>query len=114
MKARQSRTRLAQQLHSPRRERVVRTAREISFLEADVLEHRLRDRDVLGFAAVRGTGERQLIVTPMKRIESAGLQQPHRLKWLGARSPGADGGCVMRPGDEDVIRSDHGGVHAMP
>ena len=78
VESRQPRARFAQQLHPARRQRVVRAAGEVALLESDVLEHRLRDRDVFGLAAMRRAGERQLIVAPMQLVESAGFDEPHR------------------------------------
>ena len=48
----------------------MRTAGEVAFLEADVVEHFLDDRDVLGLAAVRPAGDGELLVAPVDGIEA--------------------------------------------
>jgi hypothetical protein len=65
------------------------SAREVSLLEPEILEHALRERDVLRLAAMRRTAQRELVVAPLQHVEAARLEKRHHLKWLGARSPGA-------------------------
>ena len=70
--------------------RLVRAAGEIAFLEAELGEHPLDDRDVLGLAAVRGAGERELLVAPLEGVEAARLEKRHHLERLRAGAPEGD------------------------
>jgi hypothetical protein len=104
---------LAQRPLAALRERLVRSAREVALLHADRREHRLRDRDVLRLAAVRGASERELIVAPCERVEAPALDQRHDLEGLGAGAPVRDELRVARRGDERAGCVDDGRVHAM-
>jgi hypothetical protein len=65
----------------------VRTAREITFLEANVTEHTLYERNVLRLAAMRRARHGELLLTPAERVEAAGVEERQDLKGLGAGAP---------------------------
>ena len=63
--------RLAEHAAAPRcDERLVRAADEIPLLQPEGAQHALGDRDVLRLATVRGAGERELVVAPVRRDRS--------------------------------------------
>src|SRR5207253_2560636 len=96
-----------------RRERLLRPAREVAFFEIEILEHLLRDGDVLRLSAVRRARERELVITPADAIEAARLEQRHDLERLRARAPERHERRIARAADE-AVAADHGGVHAVP
>src|SRR5690242_2128075 len=108
------RTRLPQNTNPACGERFVRSTREVTFLHPDVAQHRLGEDNVLGLTAMRGAGERELIVSPPKRVEPSRLQEWHDLKRLCAGAPRRHIGGVARSGNEDAVLVDDGGVHAVP
>src|SRR5687768_6203982 len=54
---------LAKNLRAPRCERLLWPARQVTLLEPDIRQHLLDERDMLGLAAVRAAGNRELLVT---------------------------------------------------
>jgi hypothetical protein len=83
-------------------------------LEADPRKHALSDRDVLGFAAVRGARQSKLVVPPMQIVEAAGSQEWHYLKRLGARSPVREAAWFTGTEGETVACIDDCRMHSVP
>ena len=96
-----------------RRERLVRAAREVAFLESDVTEHRGRNRDVFRLAAMRRTRQRQLIVAPRQVIDRARCHQRHGQERLGPRSPERHDVGIARSANQRIARPDHRGVYPV-
>jgi hypothetical protein len=93
--------------------RIVGAAGQISFLEAEIIEHPAGDRDVLRLAAMGRARQRELIVAPPEVVEAAGRQQRHDLERLGARPPMRDHGDVTRPADQRPGVVGDRGMHAV-
>lgn len=98
---------------SASRQRVVRTAGEVAFLEPQVSEHPVSDGNVLRFTPVGRARERQLIVSPLELIETTGVEERHDLKELGARPPVGDERCLTRMGAQRTRGVDDRGVYAV-
>ena len=89
------------------------TARQIAFLEPDVVEHPLDERDVLGLAAVRRARHRQLLVTPAQLVERAGAEKREDLKGLGAGAPVGECVAIAGGAEQLIAFPDYGGVYTM-
>src|SRR5215203_4228692 len=96
-----------------RRERIVRATCEVAFLEPDVSQHGLGERNVLGLATVRGTRERELVVAPADFVEAPAGEKRHDLERLCAGSPHGDGAGVARAPDESATGIHDGRVYAV-
>ena len=103
----------ARELGAARRERFVRSAGEVALLAADRTQHAVGDGDVLGFAAVRRTGQREFLLAPAELVESARGEKRQHLEELRARSPHRDERRVARHRDDSVPGTHDGRVHAM-
>ena len=93
---------------------LVRTAREIALLESDRLEHAACQRDVLGLSAMRGTRERELLVAPPARIETARFDERQRLERFGARAPYGEERRVARAPEDVTLGASDYCVDVMP
>jgi hypothetical protein len=91
----------------------VGTTGEIAFLEADIVEHSLHERDVLGLASVRRARHRQLRSFPPQLFEAAGGEERNYLKGLGAGSPEREGVAVAGSAKELIAFSDNGGMYSV-
>src|SRR5687767_5257817 len=66
---------------------LVGTAREVSFLEADVAQHSLDQSNVLRLATVGRAGNGKLLIAPAECVESARGEKGEDLEGLGAGAP---------------------------
>ena len=91
----------------------MRAAGEITFLESDVVEHSLHERDVLRLTAMRRARHRELRTLPAELVEAAGGEERNYLEGLGAGSP--EGKCVAVAGgaQELISFSDYRGVYSV-
>jgi hypothetical protein len=81
---------LVHEAHTPSRQRLMRAACEITFLEADRFEHASRELDVLRFPTVRRAREGELLAPPSAGVEAARFDEGEELKGFRAGAP--DGG----------------------
>jgi hypothetical protein len=88
-------------------------AGEIAFLEADVVEHPLHERDVLRLSAVRRARYRELRSFPAQLIEAAGREERNYLEGLGAGPPERERVTVAGSAEELISFSDYGGVYSV-
>ncbi len=104
---------LSQDFGAALRRGLVRTTGEITFLETDVVEHFLHERDVLGLTAVGRARHREVRIIPAQCVEAAGSEEWNYLERLGARSP--EGKCVgvARCAEKLVSFSDYRGVYSV-
>jgi hypothetical protein len=91
----------------------VGAAGEIPFLEAEVAEHSLDQRDVLRLSAVGRARDGELLVTPTQRVESARGQKREHLKWLGAGAPIGERLRVASCAEELIALSDYGSIYPV-
>ena len=89
------------------------TARQIAFLEPDVAEHPLDERDVLRLATVRCARHRQLLVAPAQRFERAGAEKWEHLKGLGAGAPICERVTIAGCAEQLIAFSDYRCVYPM-
>jgi len=111
MESRRPQTSIAQDFCSARGQRLMHAAREVSLFQADVAEHRLRDRDVFRLAPVGRARERQLIVAPLESRVAVGHKKRNELERFRTGAPRRDQVGVSRRRD-DVV-TNHSGVHAV-
>ena len=102
---------VTQDFGTPGGEWLVDTTRQVSFLQTDVFQHRLRDSDVLRLPAVRRACESELVDTPFELCVRTRVQERHELERLGARAPGRDKRRIARGSDE--LLAHDGGVNPV-
>jgi hypothetical protein len=74
---------ISQQLRATLRQRLVRAAGQVPFLETDRFEHVCGNCDVLGLSRVGCARQGQLIVSPADRVRDARCDDRRRLHRLG-------------------------------
>ena len=67
-------TRVPDSARATSRQRFMRSAGEIAFLELEGLQHAGSDRQVFRLAAMGGAGQGEFVVTPDQLIEAARLE----------------------------------------
>ena len=106
-------TGILQRLRAALRQRLMRPACEVAFLQADRLEHLRGDRDVLGLSRVRRACERELVVAPPERVQRPGCDERRRLHWFRGRPPRGDEARVAGRPDEIAAPVHDRRVHAV-
>jgi hypothetical protein len=87
---------------------------EVTFLQSNVIQHAPGKGNVLRFASVRRTGQRQLVVAPPQFVEPTRLEKRHHLKWFTTGTPRAHEVPVVRGGNERIVRPNDSGMDAVP
>jgi hypothetical protein len=106
-------SRLVEQPHTTSREWLVRSAREITLLEPDRLEHSRCELDVLRFAAVRSARECELLAPPPARVEATRFDEREQLKRLCAGAPDRRKRRIARAAEQSSIGAADDCVHTV-
>ena len=104
---------ISQQLRAPLRQRLVRAAGQVPFLETDRFEHVRGNCDVLGLSGVRCACQRQLIVSPADRVRNPRCDERRRLHRLGTGPPGSQERRITRQANQLAALVHHGGMYAV-